>query len=276
METMVPPGCAHLRGSRAGGSLSTAPQPKPHPHPRNGHSHRPHRVTVKVGAASAPPVPQNPPWCRPGLAQRGARTSVRSRGAGWGCGQGLRAGTGRGQGRGRRGIFHRPKLPPLPTPPPPAHPPRWRSHMLSGCCHRGDHSGDKETGGGRGVRLPEPPPAPSAGLELMAWGAQAAEGAGGDAWAPTAPGLSRLRQCLRLGPSRLRQPHGAGERGVAPHKEPVLVPGRAAAGTMPAQVTLTSRCLAQPWPAPFTYRLPMPWGSGCPSTAARSAVGVWP
>lgn len=204
------------------------------------------------------------------------------------CGRRRGAGAGRGRGGSRRGIFHPPNRPftaSSPTPPAPPHPPRAsspleRSHMLSGCCHR-DRSGDKEMGGGRGVRVPEPPPDPQRSLETMGRGARPRRGlATMPAPLPRQSFLSYVNACgrARFGCGSCTGPR---KGGVAPHTELAAMPGRAAAGTMPARVTLTSHRRPTPpgatavgphLPASPRY-LPAPlrpWGS------AGSGAGVRP
>lgn len=134
--------------------------------------------------------------------------------------------------------------------------------MLSGCCLRGDGSGDKETGG-RGVRGPGAPRAPQPAPQTMAGGARAGEGASGDARAPAVPGLSRLRQWLRLGPLRLQQPRGAGEGGSLP----VLSRPGAGAGS-----SRNNACPGHPDippPARAAWRNHHQPPSTCPPPAAR-------
>lgn len=104
---------------------------------------------------------------RPGSARRGNR-DPRQRPRGRmpaDEGAGLGQGGGEAAAGGGFSIHQTARLRLLPRHPPPprrASSPLERSHMLSGCCHRGDRSGDKEMGGGVRCEVAGATPGPPA------------------------------------------------------------------------------------------------------------------
>lgn len=175
----------------------------------------------------------------------GAGTPVSGRGAG--C---LRV---RAQARGRAGARRRQEgdFPPHQTarhgsfpdtPTPRASSPLERSHMLSGCCLRGDGSGDKETGG-RGARVPGAPTAPWPAPQR--WRGQtgrgggslpvrsrpgAAAGSSGNNACPGHPDIPPAARAARRSRRQRRPPAGTPLPGGAP----LVPPGAGGWGSGPA------------------------------------------